>query len=97
MLLGSIDEQIARGVSAPIAIDTSLDDFGDTLAPNVPDTYIQEKVDDVDADLRSRLLDQVTSSTAEPAYRIRCAHRHLQPHAAVAGGRGSRPKGPKHS
>ncbi|HLK40703.1 MAG TPA: phosphoenolpyruvate--protein phosphotransferase [Polyangiaceae bacterium] len=62
MLLGSIDAQIALGVSAPVAIDASLDDF-ETRLRLVADTYIQEKIDDVD-DLRSRLLDHVIDGGA---------------------------------
>ncbi len=54
MLLDRIDGEIARGRSAPVAIDTVLEDFEARLRL-VPDTYIQEKTDDV-GDLRSRLL-----------------------------------------
>jgi len=60
MLLGRIDQEIARGMSAPLAIDAALDEF-ETRLRLVPDPYIQEKVDDVD-DLRSRLLDHVLES-----------------------------------
>jgi phosphotransferase system enzyme I (PtsP) len=55
MLLGRIDQEIARGVSAPLAIDAVLEEFEARLRL-VPDVYIQEKIDDID-DLRSRLLD----------------------------------------
>jgi phosphotransferase system, enzyme I, PtsP len=59
-LLGRIDEEIARGVSAPLAIDAVLDEF-ETRLRLVPDAYIQERIDDID-DLRSRLLDHVLDS-----------------------------------
>lgn len=54
VLLASIDQGIAQGASAPVAIDTALGDFEARLRL-VPDAYIQERVDDLD-DLRSRLL-----------------------------------------
>jgi len=57
MLLGRIDQEIARGVSAPLAIDAALEEF-DARLRLVPDVYIQEKIDDID-DLRSRLLDHI--------------------------------------
>jgi phosphotransferase system enzyme I (PtsP) len=57
MLLGRIDQEIARGVSAPLAIDAVLEEFEARLRL-VSDAYIQEKIDDID-DLRSRLLDHV--------------------------------------
>ncbi len=56
-LLQNIDQQIGRGVSAPLAIDAALDEFESGLRL-VPDAYIRERIDDVD-DLRSRLLDHV--------------------------------------
>ena len=57
MLLGRIDQEIARGMSAPLAIDEVLEEFENRLRL-VPDVYIQERIDDID-DLRSRLLDHV--------------------------------------
>jgi phosphotransferase system enzyme I (PtsP) len=60
MLLGRIDEEIARGASAPLAIDVALGEF-ETRLRLVPDPYMQERSDDVD-DLRSRLLDHVLDS-----------------------------------
>ena len=60
MLLEHIDQKIGRGVSAPLAIDAALDEF-ETRLRLVPDTYIRERIDDVD-DLRSRLLDHVLDS-----------------------------------
>lgn len=57
MLLGRIDQEIARGVSAPLAIDAVLEELEARLRL-VPDVYIQEKIDDID-DLRGRLLDHV--------------------------------------
>jgi phosphotransferase system enzyme I (PtsP) len=57
ILLSHIDREIARGVSAPLAIDAALGEFESRLRL-VPDAYIQERVDDVD-DLRSRLLNHV--------------------------------------
>jgi phosphotransferase system enzyme I (PtsP) len=60
MLRGRIDEEIARGMSAPLAIDAALGEF-ETRLRLVPDTYMQERSDDVD-DLRSRLLDYVLES-----------------------------------
>ena len=59
-LLSRIDQEIDRGVSAPLAIDAALGEF-ETRLRLVPDAYIQEKIDDVD-DLRSRLLDHVLDS-----------------------------------
>jgi phosphotransferase system enzyme I (PtsP) len=56
-LLAHIDEQLGRGVSAPLAIDASLGEF-ETRLSLVRDAYIRERMDDVD-DLRSRLLDHV--------------------------------------
>ncbi|BDG04775.1 phosphoenolpyruvate--protein phosphotransferase [Anaeromyxobacter oryzae] len=56
-LLEHIDQQIARGLSAPLAIDVALEEFESRLRL-VPDAYIRERIDDVD-DLRSRLLDHV--------------------------------------
>jgi phosphotransferase system enzyme I (PtsP) len=60
MLRGRIDEEIARGLSAPFAIDAMLGEF-ETRLRLVPDPYMQERGDDVD-DLRSRLLDHVLES-----------------------------------
>lgn len=57
MLLSRIDQEIARGASAPLAIDAALGEF-ETRLRLVPDAYIQERIDDVD-DLRSRLLDHL--------------------------------------
>lgn len=57
MLLERIDKDLARGVSAPVAVNDALHEF-ETRLRLVPDVYIQEKVDDVD-DLRSRLLGHV--------------------------------------
>jgi phosphotransferase system, enzyme I, PtsP len=57
MLLGRIEDEIARGVSAPVALGTVLDDFESRLRL-VPDAYIQERSDDID-DLHTRLLDHV--------------------------------------
>jgi phosphotransferase system enzyme I (PtsP) len=57
VLLSRIAQEIARGVSAPLAIDAALGAFEEKLRL-VPDAYIQERIDDVD-DLRSRLLDHV--------------------------------------
>ncbi len=54
-LLERIDQQIDRGVSAPLAIDAALAEFESRLSL-VQDAYIRERMDDVD-DLRSRLLD----------------------------------------
>jgi phosphotransferase system enzyme I (PtsP) len=59
-LLRRIDEEIGRGVSAPLAIDAALEEFESRLRL-VPDEYIREKIDDVD-DLRTRLLDHVLHS-----------------------------------
>ncbi len=56
-LLEHIDQEIARGASAPLAIDAALEEF-ETRLRLVPDAYIRERIDDVD-DLRSRLLDHV--------------------------------------
>ncbi|HEY3352750.1 MAG TPA: phosphoenolpyruvate--protein phosphotransferase [Polyangia bacterium] len=57
MLLGRIDQAITRGASAPLAIDAALDEL-ETRLRLVPDSYFQEKIDDLD-DLRTRLLDHV--------------------------------------
>ncbi|HSM92276.1 MAG TPA: phosphoenolpyruvate--protein phosphotransferase [Anaeromyxobacteraceae bacterium] len=50
-----IDEQIGRGLSAPLAIDAALEEYEARLSL-VADAYIRERMDDVD-DLRGRLLD----------------------------------------
>ncbi len=60
MLLARIDEEIARGASAALAIDAALEDFEGRLRL-VADAYMQEKIDDIE-DLRSRLLDHVLES-----------------------------------
>jgi phosphotransferase system enzyme I (PtsP) len=60
MLRGRIDQEVARGASAPRAIDVALGEF-ETRLRLVPDPYMQERSDDVD-DLRSRLLDHVLDS-----------------------------------
>jgi len=57
-LLERIDAEIARGLGAPLAIDTALEEL-ETRLRLVPDAYIREKIDDVD-DLRSRLLDHAS-------------------------------------
>jgi phosphotransferase system, enzyme I, PtsP len=69
MLLGRIDVEIARGVSAPVAIGTALDEFEARLRL-VPDAYIQERIDDID-DLRSRLLDHVLDGGARTRFGAR--------------------------
>jgi phosphotransferase system enzyme I (PtsP) len=61
-LLAHIDEQVGRGVSAPLAIDAALGEFERRLS-QVEDAYIRERMDDVD-DLRSRLLDHVLGGGA---------------------------------
>lgn len=60
VLLKQIDRNISCGKSAPLAIDAALGEF-ETRLRLIPDTYIQEKIDDID-DLRSRLLDHVLDS-----------------------------------
>lgn len=60
MVLGRIDQAIAGGMSAPLAIDAVLEEFENRLRL-VPDVYIQERIDDID-DLRSRILDHVLDS-----------------------------------
>ncbi len=65
-LLDRVDQEIARGASAPVAIDTALDEFEARLRL-VPDAYIQEKIDDVD-DLRSRLLDHVVGTAGRARF-----------------------------
>lgn len=62
-LLAQIEGQIGRGVSAALAIGVAFDELEARLR-QVPDVYIQEKVDDVD-DLRSRLLDHVMGGGRE--------------------------------
>jgi len=69
MLLERIDEEIARGASAPVAIDTALEAFEERLRL-VADTYMQEKIDDID-DLRSRLLDHVLESGSRARFGAR--------------------------
>jgi phosphotransferase system enzyme I (PtsP) len=56
-LLKHIDQKIAHGASAPLAIDAAFEEFEARLRL-VPDAYIRERIDDVD-DLRTRLLDDV--------------------------------------
>jgi phosphotransferase system enzyme I (PtsP) len=53
-LLDRIDAALARGASAPVAIDEALTDLERRIR-GVPDAYVQERVDDID-DLRGRLL-----------------------------------------
>jgi phosphotransferase system enzyme I (PtsP) len=69
MLRDRIDEEIARGASAPVAIGTALDEFERRLRA-VPDAYIQERVDDVD-DLRTRLLEHVLDGTRRAPFGAR--------------------------
>jgi phosphotransferase system enzyme I (PtsP) len=69
MLRGHIDDEIARGLSAPLAIDAALGEFEARLRL-VPDPYIQERSDDVD-DLRSRLLDHVLDSASRARFGAR--------------------------
>ena len=59
-LRGRIDQEITRGVSAPLAIDAALSEF-ETRLRLIPNAYMQERSDDVD-DLRTRLLDHVLES-----------------------------------
>lgn len=68
-LLERIDEEIVRGISAPLAIDVALSEFEARLR-RVPDAYIQEKVHDID-DLRSRLLDYVLESGSRARFDAR--------------------------
>ncbi len=81
MLLGTIDEQVASGVSAPVAIGAALDDF-ETRLRLVPDSYIQERVDDVD-DLRSRLLDHVLEGGARAHFGARIVISSRMPPSLV--------------
>lgn len=60
VVLSRIDQEITRGMGAPLAIDAALGEF-ETRLRLVPDAYIQERIDDVD-DVRSRLLDHVLDS-----------------------------------
>ncbi len=69
MLLERIDEEIARGASAPVAIDAALEAFAERLRL-IADTYMQEKIDDID-DLRSRLLDHVLESDSRARFGAR--------------------------
>jgi phosphotransferase system enzyme I (PtsP) len=69
MLLARIDEGIARGMSAPVAIDAALEDFEARLRL-VPDAYIQERIDDID-DLRSRLLDHTLDRASRSRFDAR--------------------------
>lgn len=65
-LLARIDREIARGVSAPRAIDAALEEFETRLA-SIADEYLREKIDDID-DLRSRLLDHVLDTGARARF-----------------------------
>jgi phosphotransferase system enzyme I (PtsP) len=56
-LLERLDREIARGSSAPLAIDAAVGEFEARLRL-VPDAYVRERIDDLD-DLRSRLLDHL--------------------------------------
>jgi phosphotransferase system enzyme I (PtsP) len=69
MLQGRIDDEIARGLSAPLAIDVALGEFEARLRV-VPDPYMQERSEDVD-DLRSRLLDHVLDSASRARFGAR--------------------------
>ena len=53
-LLERIDCALARGASAPVAINDALKELEDQLRA-VPDPYLQERAEDID-DLRARLL-----------------------------------------
>ena len=68
-LRGRIDQEITRGLSAPLAIDAALSEF-ETRLRLVPNAYMQERSDDVD-DLRSRLLDHVLDGGARARFGAR--------------------------
>jgi phosphotransferase system enzyme I (PtsP) len=68
-LLERIDEEIVRGVSAPLAIDVALSELEARLR-QVPNAYIQEKVHDID-DLRSRLLNYALESGSRARFGAR--------------------------
>lgn len=57
VLLGNIERRILGGATAALAIDGAFRELEERLSL-VADTYIQERVDDID-DLRSRLLGHV--------------------------------------
>ncbi len=65
MLLDRVDGAIDRGISAPCAIDSVLEEFAARLRL-VQDAYIQEKVDDIN-DLRSRLLGHMFARADQPS------------------------------
>jgi phosphotransferase system enzyme I (PtsP) len=66
MLRGRIDDEIAGGSSAPLAINAALGEFEARLRL-VPDPYMQERSEDVD-DLRSRLLDHVLDNASRTRF-----------------------------
>lgn len=66
ILLKDIDQRIAQGSSAALAIDSALHELESKLGL-VADAYIQERVDDVD-DLRSRLLSHVLDADSRARF-----------------------------
>jgi phosphotransferase system enzyme I (PtsP) len=63
VLMDRIAASIRQAVSAPAAIYDAFEHFGQKLQ-NVPDPYIQDRVEDI-RDLRSRILDRVLSAEAQ--------------------------------
>lgn len=63
-LLAYIDGQIARGVSAAVAIAVAFDELERRLRA-APDAYIREKIEDIN-DLRWRLLDHLAGGSPAP-------------------------------
>jgi phosphotransferase system, enzyme I, PtsP len=66
MLLARVDQEIARGVNAALAIDVAFGEFEARLRL-VPDAYISERIDDVD-DVRSRLLGHVLDADSRARF-----------------------------
>jgi phosphotransferase system enzyme I (PtsP) len=65
VLLDRVKVAIRTGVTAPAAIYDALEHFGNKLQ-NVPDPYIQDRVEDI-FDLRSRILGQLLSLKQQPS------------------------------
>lgn len=68
-----IDRSVATGVSAPLAVDHALTEFGQQLQ-SVADPYIQDRVEDIH-DLRSRLLRHLLSSGPGSEARLTISNR----------------------
>ncbi len=64
VLMEHMDRSIARGASAPVAVEAAYQEFAGRLEA-IRDPYIQERMEDIH-DLRSRILDRLLGNTRAP-------------------------------